>query len=106
MLQLFIQVYIYLVLSHVFYFLYTPCTYLSQDTHPHQADIACLNRQANIHDVVVAHNPHSAYAMTEMMRHCLERGVQMPSFFKTKKSPSVAAYTKSQSGVLNETSKN
>lgn len=75
-------------------------------SHPHQADIACLNRQSNIHDVYVAHNPLSAYAMTKMMRYCLERGLKMSSFFETKKSPTVAEYAKFQSGVLNETSNN
>lgn len=72
------------------------------DAHPHQADIECLNRQANVHDVYVANNPESAYAMTKVLRRALKKGnkSRISSFFETKKSPSVAEYKKRQNAVL------
>jgi len=70
--------------------------------HPHQVDIDCLNRQANVHDVYVANNPNSAYAMMTVLRKSLKKGnrARISSFFETKKSPSVAEYKKRQKAVL------
>ena len=64
------------------------------DSHPHQADIACLNRQANVHDILVANNPSSANGMMGTLRMALMTGnvKNVSSFFNTKYSPSVEEY--------------
>lgn len=73
-------------------------------SHPHQVDIDCLNRQANVHDVYIANNPNSAYAMMSVLRKCLKKGnkARISSFFETKTSPSVAEYKKRQKAVLDQ----
>jgi len=70
--------------------------------HPHQSDIDCLNRQSNVHDIYVANNPHSAYAMMTVLRRSLKKGckARISSFFETRMSPSVAEYKKRQKAVL------
>lgn len=76
------------------------------DNHPHQADIDCLNRQCNVHDVYVANNPASAYAMMTILRLSLQTGVRsrMSSFFKTNISPSVLEYKRRQKYELDSNS--
>ena len=76
------------------------------DSHPHQADIACLNRLAHVHDIPLASNPASAYAMTAVFRLALKTGDRemMKSFFETKLSPSVSEYQRQQSTFLVEMS--
>lgn len=71
-------------------------------THPHAADIECLTRQANVHNIIIMPNPSSAYAVMTTLRIALERGKAelIPSFFETLKSPSVAEYKKAQAQVL------
>ena len=67
------------------------------DAHPHKVDIDCLNRQANVYDVLVASNPASAYALTAVLRNALSRGKKgmIRSFFKTEYSSAVGEYIKS-----------
>mmetsp|Transcript_8929 Transcript_8929/g.13166 ORF Transcript_8929/g.13166 Transcript_8929/m.13166 type:complete len:259 (+) Transcript_8929:52-828(+) len=74
------------------------------DAHPHAADIACLNRQANVHNIFYMNNPASAHAGTHVLRTALkeERTDLIPSFFFTLKSPSVQEYQKRQKAVLNQ----
>ena len=71
------------------------------DTHPHQADIDCLNRQSNVHDMYVANNVSSAKAMIKVLRHSLEsgNGSLISSFFQTNISPSVEEYKKRQRSI-------
>jgi len=66
------------------------------DAHPHQADIDCLNRQANVHDIVQASNPSSAYGVMGVLRIALSTGNKgmLASFFETEYSPSVVEYKK------------
>jgi len=70
--------------------------------HPHQADIECLSRQANVHNVLMMPNPATAYACMESMRIALKDGRAeiIPSFFKTLQSPSVAEYITRQARVV------
>ena len=73
------------------------------DAHPHAADIACLNRQANVHNIFYMNNPASAHSGTHVLRSALKGGRTdlIPSFFFTLKSPSVEEYQKRQKAVLN-----
>ena len=68
------------------------------NTHPHQTDIACLNRLAHVHDILIAGNPASAYAMTAVFRKAFSTGERdmIASFFDTKISPSVPEYQRQQ----------
>jgi len=70
--------------------------------HPHAADIECLSRQANVHNVLMMPNPATAYACMESMRIALKDGRAeiIPSFFKTLQSPSVAEYKVRQARVV------
>jgi len=70
--------------------------------HPHSADIECLARQANVHNIIMTPNPSSAYALMTTLRVALEEGKAelIPSFFETLKSPSVNEYKKDQARVL------
>ena len=72
------------------------------DSHPHQADIDCLNRQCNVHDIYVANNRSSADAMMTMLRLALQNGNKssISSFFQTNVSPSVLEYKRRQQAVL------
>jgi len=73
-------------------------------SHPHNADIVCLTRQANVHNIMIMPNPTSAYACMTTLRVALEKGKAelIPSFFHTLVSPSVEEYKKDQARVLAE----
>jgi len=70
--------------------------------HPHGADIECLTRQANVHNIIMMPNPSSAYACMTTLRLALKggRAELIPSFFETLVSPSVDEYKKDQARVL------
>ena len=70
--------------------------------HPHSADIECLNRQANVHNILMCPNPTTAQMVMATLRLALREGLPeiIPSFFTTLKSPSVDTYTKAQEAVL------
>lgn len=65
-------------------------------SHPHQADIDSLNRQCNVHDISISNNLRSAQTMILALGLMLKNGNrdQIPSFFKTMESPSVAQFAK------------
>ena len=71
--------------------------------HPHTADIACLTRQAIVHNMLFMNNPVSANAGAHVLRQALvERKSELiPSFFKTLESPSVHEYKVQQEALLN-----
>jgi len=71
-------------------------------THPHNADIVCLTRQANVHNIIMMPNPASAYTCAAAFRLALKEGKAelIPSFFETLQSPSVEEYKKEQAEVL------
>jgi len=71
-------------------------------SHPHAADIECLTRQANVHNVLMMPNPATAYACMETMRIALKEGRAeiIPSFFMSLSSPSVAEYKTRQDKIL------
>jgi len=70
--------------------------------HPHQADIDCLVRLANVHNVLTCTNPCSAHAMSFLLKNALLEGRKdkIPSFFFTLKSPGVAVYKEGQKKAL------
>ena len=70
--------------------------------HPHVADIECLVRQANVHNVLIMPNPATAFAVMTTLRIALREGKAelIPSFFKTLASPSVAEYKIRQAKVV------
>ena len=70
--------------------------------HPHSADIECLNRQANVHNIIMCPNPATATTLMSTFRLALNDGLPelIPSFFETLQSPSVAAYKQKQAAVL------
>ena len=70
--------------------------------HPHQADIDCLVRLANVHNVLTCINPCSAHAMSFLLKNALLEGRKdkIPSFFCTLKSPGVAVYKEGQKKAL------
>lgn len=73
------------------------------DSHPHQADIDCLVRQALVHNTMMANTPVSALMMMNVLRAALMDGGKpelIPSFFFSLESPSVAAYKARQSKVI------
>ena len=72
------------------------------DSHPHSADIECLCRQTNVHNLIVCTNPTSAHAMTFGLRQALKTGdtSMAPSFFFSCESPSVKEYKARQAAVL------
>ena len=74
------------------------------ESHMHQVDIDCLNRQVCVHDIYLASNASSAYAMMSVLRISLKKGnkARISSFFETKESPSVAEYKKRQKAVLDQ----
>ena len=74
------------------------------DAHPHSADIACLNRQGNVHNILMMNNPASAHTCLNSLRMALMLGriEMMPSFFFDLESPSVEAYRKRQQQVLQQ----
>ena len=73
------------------------------DAHPHSADIECLVRQGNVHNILMLNNPTTAHIALNAMRVALKMGrVEMiPSFFFDLESPSVEAYKQRQENVLN-----
>jgi methylglyoxal synthase len=70
--------------------------------HPHSADIECLNRQANVHNVLMMPNPTTAHACMTSLRYALMKGraERIPSFFRTLESPSVSEYKHRQAEVI------
>jgi len=70
--------------------------------HPHTADIECLSRQANVHNVLMMPNPATAFAVMTTFRIALKEGRSelIPSFFNTLESPSVAEYKIRQAKVV------
>lgn len=66
--------------------------------HPHQADIDSLLRLANVHNLMVAPNPTSAFGMCFLLKCALKKGRKdmLVSFFKTLQSPGVASYKQTQ----------
>jgi len=78
------------------------------DAHPHRADIDCLNRQANVHDILQASNPSTAYGMIGMLRMALRSGNRglLASFFETEYSPSVVEFLERELTVKESTTTN
>jgi len=74
------------------------------ESHAHNADIECLNRQALIHNVMITHNPTSALMMMTVLRTALREGKAdlIPSFFFSLESPSVYRYKHNQEGVIQQ----
>jgi len=72
------------------------------DSHPHSADIECLVRQGNVHNILMMCNPTSAHMAVNSLRVALKMGrMEMaPSFFFDLESPSVEAYKQRQNAVL------
>ena len=75
------------------------------DAHPHSADIECLVRQGNVHNILMMNNPSTAHVCMNTLRVALKMGrMEMaPSFFFDLESPSVDAYKKRQKTVLEST---
>ena len=73
------------------------------NSHPHRADIDCLVRQALVHNTMLAENPTSAYMLVQCLRCALvnNKAEMIPSFFFSLESPTVEAYKKQQSSVVN-----
>jgi len=71
-------------------------------SHPHAADIECLARQANVHNILMMANPATAQLCMVSMRIALQEGKAelIPSFFRTLQSPSVAEYKVRQALVV------
>ena len=72
------------------------------DAHPHSADIDCLVRQGNVHNILMMNNPCSAHVCMNTCRVAMKMGrmEMMPSFFFDLESPSVEAYKVRQNAVL------
>ncbi len=72
------------------------------DTHPHNADIDCLCRQGNVHNILMMNNPCTAHITMNTLRFALEMGRKdmIPSFFMDMESPSVLAYKEKQRTLL------
>lgn len=75
------------------------------DSHPHSADIECLVRQGNVHNILMMNNPTTAHICLNSLRVALKMGrmEMMPSFFFDLESPSVEAYKMRQNEVLKAT---
>jgi len=75
------------------------------DAHPHSADIECLVRQGNVHNILMMNNPTTAHICLNSLRVALKMGrmEMMPSFFFDLESPSVEAYKMRQNQVLEST---
>ena len=72
-------------------------------SHPHQADIECLVRQAQVHNTVIATTPTTAMTIMEVFRIALMgegKPELLPSFFFSLQSPTVEAYKNSQKKVV------
>ena len=74
----------------------------SNQSHPHSADIECLVRQGNVHNIMMMNNPCSAHVCMNACRFALKTGhmEMIPSFFFDMESPSVEAYKLRQKAVL------
>jgi len=72
------------------------------DAHPHSADIECLVRQGNVHNILMMNNPSTAHVCLNSLRIALKMGrmEMFPSFFFDLESPSVAAYKERQNNIL------
>jgi len=72
------------------------------DAHPHSADIECLVRQGNVHNILMMNNPSTAHVCMNTLRMALKMGrmEMFPSFFFDLESPSVEAYKQRQNAVL------
>ncbi len=72
------------------------------DAHPHTADIECLVRQGNVHNILMMDNPTTAHVCMNACRIALKTGhmEMIPSFFFDLESPSVEAYKLRQKAVL------
>eukprot|EP00586_Coscinodiscus_wailesii_P018164 CAMPEP_0172518710 /NCGR_PEP_ID=MMETSP1066-20121228/290980_1 /TAXON_ID=671091 /ORGANISM="Coscinodiscus wailesii, Strain CCMP2513" /LENGTH=265 /DNA_ID=CAMNT_0013301151 /DNA_START=533 /DNA_END=1330 /DNA_ORIENTATION=- len=72
------------------------------DAHPHNVDIDCLCRQANVHNILMMNNPDTAHVCLNGLRVGLKLGriEMMPSFFYNLESPSVEIYRKKQQDIL------
>jgi len=72
------------------------------ESHAHNADIECLNRQTLIHNIMVTHNPTSALMMMTVLRTALKEGKAelIPSFFFSLEGPSVYDYKQQQKSVI------
>jgi methylglyoxal synthase len=72
------------------------------DAHPHSADIECLVRQGNVHNILMMNNPSTAHVCMNSLRVALKMGrmEMFPSFFFDLESPSVEAYKQRQNAVL------
>lgn len=73
------------------------------NAHPHQCDIACLLRQALVHNTLCATTPCTALMIMHTLRCALkEQGKPelIPSFFFSLQSPAVAAYKAAQKKVI------
>jgi len=78
-------------------------------SHPHQADIDCLSRQALVHNTMMVNTPCSAYMMMHTLRSALEgegKPDLIPSFFFSLQSPAVTAYKAAQKKVIESHSNN
>jgi len=72
-------------------------------SHPHQADIDCLVRQALVHNTVIATTPTTAMTIMEVFRLALKgegKAELLPSFFFSLQSPTVEAYKNSQKKIV------
>ena len=77
-------------------------------THPHQADIDCLNRHGNVHDGYMANNPSSVNIMMKVLKLSLASGnnARISSFLQTNVSPSVIEYKIKQRAVVDKVMSN
>jgi methylglyoxal synthase len=73
------------------------------DSHPHQCDIDCLCRQAEVHNTMMATTATTALMLVHTLRDALKgagRPELIPSFFFSLQSPSVTAYKANQKKVI------
>ena len=71
--------------------------------HPHQADINCLVRQAQVHNTVMANNPTTARALVEFFKMALVdlgKPHLLPSFFFDLESPTLQSYKNAQNKAI------
>ena len=76
-------------------------------SHPHQADIQCLVRQAIVHNTILANTPTTAMSLMQVLKLALVgqgKAELIPSFFFSLQSPTVGAYKKEQSEVIKRNS--
>lgn len=71
------------------------------DSHPHTADIDCLVRQGNVHNILMLNNPTTAHTCLGALRVALKMGQmdKLPSFFFDLECPSVKEYRAKQATV-------